>query len=72
MHDFVQLILQMLHRGGKLALAAGAICALGVGLAYLLFWLEHRPGAVFPWRKAMAAVALAGYLAIVIYVTLLR
>lgn len=72
MHDFVQLILQMLHRGGKLALAAGAICALGVGLAYLLFWMKHRPGAVFPWRKAVAAVALAGYLAIVIYVTLLR
>ena len=72
MHDFVQLILHMLHQGGKLALAAGVLCALGVGIAYLLFRLKCQPGSVFPWKKALAAVALAGYLAVLLYATLLR
>lgn len=72
MHDFVQLLLEMLRQGGKLALGAGILCVVGVGLAYLLYQRKRQPGAVFPWRKALAAVALAGYLALLLYVTLLR
>lgn len=69
LHDFVRLILQMLHQGGKLALGAGLLCALGVGGAYLLY---RKRGAAFPWKKALAAVALAGYFALLLYATLLR
>lgn len=72
MHDFVQLILQMLRQGGRLTLAAGLLCVLGVAAAYFLY--RRKPGndAAFPWGKAVTLVALAGYLAFLLYVTLLR
>ena len=72
MHDFLQLILHMLHYGFRRFLAVAGICLLLVGIAYLVYRRKHQPGDTFPWGKALVFVLLAGYTAVLLYVTLLR
>ena len=72
MHDFLQLVLQMLRYGLRRFLAVAGVCLLLVGIAYLIYRVKRRPGDSFPWGKALAAVLLAGYAAVLLYVTLFR
>ena len=72
MHDFLQLILHMLHYGFRRFLAVAGICLLLVGIAYLVYRRKHQRGDTFPWGKALVFVLLAGYTAVLLYVTLLR
>ena len=44
MHDFLQLILHMLHYGFRRFLAVAGICLLLVGIAYLVYRRKHQPG----------------------------
>lgn len=69
MHDFLQLVVHMLQYGFRRALAAMVVCLLPLGIAYVLC---RKKGRVFPWGKAVAFVMLAGYGAVLLYVTLLR
>lgn len=69
MHDFVALVMRMLRYGGRRALAAMGVCLLVLGVAYLVY---RRKGRAFPWGKALALTALAGYGAALLYFTLLR
>ena len=72
MTDFVEYLLYLLRRGMGLAVVAAVLCVGALALAYGLhrrrFGRERR----FPWGKAVCLVLLAGYLAVVLAVTILR
>lgn len=69
MHDFIQYLFYLVHRGIRFALPAALVC----GLALVgLFWVFRKQGRRFPWGRAFCAVAMVGYLAMLVFVTLLR
>lgn len=72
MNSFIRYVLWELQNSLGLVIPAGL---LGI-LALLSAWLIHRKRCgkqtPFPWGKAFCALALAGYLAIVLYATVLR
>lgn len=69
MHDFVGFLWRLFQSGIRFALPAALLCALVLAV---LAWLVRRRGSRFPWGRAVCAVALAGYLALLAFVTLLR
>lgn len=72
MHDFLLLIFRLLQDGLVLAVAAALACCMGVGGVYALHRKTTGGARPFPWGKAVVAVALVGYGAVVCSVTLLR
>ncbi len=72
MNDFLRFIFQLFHQAmglAVLAVLAGGVCLV---LAYVLFRSATHGAKKFPWLKALAALALVGWLAVVLYATLLR
>lgn len=72
MHDFLELIFNLLQKGGLLAVlaaAAGAVCVL---IAWLIFRRATKGERKFPCGRAVCAVLLTGYAVIVLYATILR
>ena len=72
MHDFLQFVINLLHRGMALATFAVALCCVGVAVAYVVFRLVTKGKKRFPWGKVILSLMLVGYLAVLVYVTLLR
>lgn len=72
MHDFVEMILSLLQKGGVLAIAAAFICVVGILIAYVIFRLVTKGEKKFPWRNAVLCVLLVGYIVILLYATILR
>ena len=69
MHDFIYYLIYLLREGMDLVFLAAAGCAVVLGIVYLLL---RRQGRAFPWGKALALLALCGYLAMLGFVTLMR
>lgn len=69
MHDFIYYLIYLLREGMDLVFLAAAGCAVVLGAVYLLL---RRQGRTFPWGKALALLALCGYLAMLGFVTLMR
>lgn len=72
MHDFLQFVLGLLERGVGLAVAAVAAGCLIFAVVYFIFRVKTKGTKKFPWGKAIAALMLVGYTAILLYATLLR
>ena len=72
MNDFLKYLLNQLSDAIPLAILAVVLCAAGVFVAYLLFKKKYKDTRKFPFAKVILWLALAGYGAIVLAVTVLR
>ncbi len=72
MHDFVELILSLLKKGGILAIAAALLCVVGVLIVYIIFRRVTKGEKKFPWRKTILLIMMIGYAVILFYATILR
>lgn len=72
MHDFVRLICSLLQKGIFLGIAATAVGGILLAAAYVIFCAKTERKQKFPWFQAMLLLALVGYSAVLLYVTLLR
>ena len=72
MNDFLRMILNRLGDAIPLAIMAVVLCAIGIGVAYLLFKKKYKDTRNFPFAKVFLWLALAGYIAIVLVATVLR
>lgn len=72
MNDFLQFILQLFHRAMGLAVLAVLVSGVCLAAAYVIFRKVTKGEKKFPWLKAFSALALVGWLVVVVYVTLLR
>ena len=72
MNDFLRMILNRLSDAIPLAIMAVVLCAIGIGVAYLLFKKKYKDTRKFPFAKIFLWLALAGYIAIVLVATVLR
>lgn len=72
MHDFLILVRSLLRQGIGLAILAAGLCCAALGVAYGVFRSRTKGSRKFPWGKAVTAVALVGYVAVLLYATLLR
>ncbi len=72
MHDFLQFVLSLLERGIGLAVAAVAVGCVIFAAIYFIFRIKTKGTKKFPWGKAIAALMLVGYTAVLVYATLLR
>ena len=69
MNDFIMYVLGLLGQGlflVVLAMLVSVVVLVGVRLAY------KRRGQLFPWKKAVAALFLVGWLSLTLYATLFR
>ena len=72
MTDFVEYLLYLLQRGMVLAVAAALVCG---GVMMLLYWRHRKRYGEekrFPWGRTLGFMALTGYLAVLLAVTVLR
>ena len=72
MNDFLRLILNRLSDAIPLAIVAVMLCAIGIGVAYVVFKKKYKDTKKFPFAKIFLWLALAGYIAIVLVATVLR
>lgn len=72
MNDFLHFLIQIFQRSMALAVGAVAVGAAALALAYILFRRANGREKRFPWLRAVAALALLGWLAVVLYATLMR
>ena len=72
MHDFVELILNLLQKAGALAVIAAGLCVLGILAAYVIFRCVTKGKKKFPWGKTVLLVLLVGYVVILLYATIFR
>ena len=70
MNDFLGLVLHLSQKGILFAGAAILLCAAGLGVVWAVF--RARGGRRFPWGKAVLLLLLVGWLALLVYATLLR
>ena len=72
MNDFLRLILNRLSDAIPLAIVAVVLCAIGIGVAFVLFKRKYKDTKKFPFAKVLLCLALVGYIAIVLVATVLR
>lgn len=72
MHDFVELILRLLHQAGVFAVLAVGLCVVGILIAYAIFRKVTKGKKKFPWGKVILLVLLVGYIVILLYATIFR
>ena len=70
MHDFVELILNLLQKAGILAVIAAGLCVIGILAAYVIFRCVTKGKKKFPWGKTTLLVLLVGYVVILLYATI--
>ena len=51
MHDFVELILNLLQKAGILAVIAAGLCVIGILAAYVILRCVTKGKKKFPWLK---------------------
>ncbi len=72
MNDFFRYILNKFSDAIPLAIVAVVLCALGVGAAFAIFKLKYKGTKKFPLARVILWLVLAGYLAVIVSVTLMR
>ena len=72
MNDFLRHILNKLSDAIPLAILAVVLCAVGVSVAFTVFRLKHKGTKKFPLARVILWLVLAGYLAVIVSVTLMR
>lgn len=72
MSDFVQYIFNYLSRAMVLLLPAAVLGVLGLVTASVVYKKKYGKERRFPWGKAILWLMLAGYLAVVLFVTTFR
>ena len=72
MNDFLRYIFNELSDAIPLAIMAVVVCAVGVGAAFAIFKLKYKDTKKFPLVKVILWLALAGYLTVVLAVTVMR
>ena len=72
MNDFLGYVLNKLSDAIPLAIVAVVLGVLGVSIAFVIFRLKYKKTKKFPLAKVILCLILAGYLAVVISVTLMR
>lgn len=72
MNDFFRYIINRLSDAIPLAIIAVVLCAVGVGVAFVIFKAKYKDTKKFPFAKIILWLALAGYVAIVLAVTVMR
>lgn len=72
MNDFLRTILNRLSDAIPLAIMAVVLCAVGVGVAFAIFKMKYKDTRKFHFAKVILWLALAGYIAVVLAVTVLR
>lgn len=72
MSDFVQYIFNYLSRAMVLLLPAAVLSVLGLVTASVVYKKKYGKERRFPWGKATLWLMLAGYLAVVLFVTTFR
>lgn len=72
MYEFIEYVLYELKNSLVLALLAGLAGLGALFVSRYLYRKKHGAGSKFPWGSALLYLALAGYLVIVLYATLLR
>lgn len=72
MNDFLRFILNKLSDAIPLAVLAVVLCAAGIGVAFVLFKKKFKDTKKFPFAKIFLWLALAGYIAVVLAVTVFR
>lgn len=71
MSDFVQFVMNYLIRALIIAVPVGLVTGAAL-LAAAAWWKKKRPGVKFPWLKAVVAILLAAFLAVLLFVTIFR
>ena len=59
MHDFVELILNLLQEAGVLAVIAAGLCVIGILAAYVIFRCVTKGKKKFPWEKQFCSCCLS-------------
>lgn len=72
MYEFIEYVLWELKNSFGLVLLAGIAAAVVLTVTYFIHKKKFKGQKMFPWGKALLWLMLVGYLAIVIYATLLR
>lgn len=72
MHDFLRLVLSFLKESIEIAIIAGVLFGIVLGITYFVFRVRKGKKEKFPWGKAIPFWLLAGYGVVLFYVTLLR
>lgn len=72
MSDFIRYVLSELKGILALVILAGLFAAIVIGVTYLVFRKKHKCEKIFPLRKILMYLLLAGYLLIVLSATILR
>lgn len=72
MNDFLRMILNRLSDAIPLAMIAVVLCLVGVGVSYVFFRMKYKNTRRYPFAKVILWLMLAGYIAVVITVTMLR
>lgn len=72
MNDFLRYIFNELSDALPRAVLAVVLCAAGVGAAFAIFKLKYKDTKKFPFARVILWLALAGYVAVVFSVTLMR
>ena len=72
MNDFLRYILNKISDAIPLAILAVIICAIGIGVVLVLFKKKYKDTRKFPFAKIFLWLALAGYVAVVLTVTVMR
>ncbi len=72
MNDFLRYILNRFSDAIPLAVLAVVLCAVGVSLAFAVFRLKYKGRKKFPLARVILLLVFAGYLAVIVSVTLMR
>lgn len=72
MNDFLRMILNRLSDAIPLAMIAIALCLVGVAVSYAIFRMKYKGTRKYPFAKVILWLVLAGYVAVVVAVTMLR
>ncbi len=72
MYDFLKYVLWELKNSIGLVILAGIAALIVLGIAYAIHRKKHKGSRKFPWGKALLWLVFAGYVAVVLYATVLR
>lgn len=72
MYEFIEYVLWELKNSFALVLLAGIGAAAVLAVTYILHRKRHGGARKFPWGKALLWLMFIGYMAIVVYATMLR
>ena len=72
MYEFIAYVLSIFRDSLALVLIAGVMFAVVVTAAYFFHKRKFRSEKKFPWGKVVLLLLFAGYIAIVLYATLMR